>query len=107
MLAWILIWQIVTAALFGVKESAIHVDPSMKTFSHAIKDGHLLGNGTENIVFEHYSGPGVVTEQWFAGQSCMDEDTVVKIYTDGETTPSLDFNLYMAHGIGMSYSLND
>ena len=35
----------------------------------------------------------------------MDEDTVMKIYIDGETTPSLDFNLYLAHGIGKSHAV--
>lgn len=100
---WKLTWSLLTATtLFQVQESAIPVTPNMKTFSHAIKDGHLVGNGTENIVFEHTSGPGVITEQWFAGKGCMDEDAVMKIYIDGETRPSLDFNLYLAHGIGMN-----
>ena len=62
-------------------------------------------NNSENVVFEHNSGPGVVTEQWFAGHGCMYEDTVMKIYIDGETTPSLDFNLYLAHGIGKSHAV--
>ena len=96
-------WPLLVTILFAVGQAAVPVTPNMKTFSHAIKNG-LLMNNSENIVFEHNSGPGVVTEQWFAGHGCMDEDTVMKIYIDGETTPSLDFNLYLAHGIGKSHA---
>ncbi len=72
-----LMWNLLLTVLFRVEESAIPVRPTMKTV-----------------------GPGVVTEQWFAGDGCIDEDTIMKIYIDGETTPSLDLNLFMAHEIG-------
>ena len=97
-------WPLLAAILFAVEEAAVPVTPNMKTFSHAIKNSFLMNN-SENVVFEHNSGPGVVTEQWFAGRGCMDEDTVMKIYIDGETTPSLDFNLYLAHGIGKPHAV--
>ena len=98
-------WPLLAAILFSVEEAAVPVTPNMRTFSHAIKGGNLMNN-SENIVFEHNPGPGIVTEQWFAGHGCMDEDTVMKIYIDGETTPSLDFNLYLAHGIGKPHAVH-
>ena len=30
----------------------------------------------------------------------MDEDVTIRIYMDVIATPSLEFNLYLAHGIG-------
>ena len=97
--SWMVVLPVFVAALFQVNESAVSVNSNLKTFSHAIKDG-ILQQATETIVFEQDSGPGTVTEQWFAGKGCVDEDAVMKIYIDGEKTPSLDFNVYLAHGIG-------
>jgi D-arabinan exo alpha-(1,3)/(1,5)-arabinofuranosidase (non-reducing end) len=74
----------------------------MKTFGNAIKNGQLLAN-TETVVHEHTISSGasgaVITEQWFTGVIC-DNNTRVRYYFDGETVPSLDFMLYMAHGLG-------
>ena len=35
----------------------------------------------------------------------MDERMRIRIYIDGETTPSLDFQLFLAHGVGFSETL--
>ncbi len=91
---------LLVAALLATYQAAIPVTPNMKSFSHAIKDGRLVGVGVENVIFSHTSGPGVITEQWTAGKGCMDELAVMRVYVDGETIPSLDFNMYLAHGIG-------
>ena len=85
--------------LFREAVCQVNVDPNMKSFSYAIKAG-LLKSGEEQTLYEHNTGqPGVITEQWFTGYG-MDENTRIRIYIDGETEASLDFNLYLAHGIG-------
>ena len=85
--------------LFREAVSLVNVDPKMKSFSYAIKNGFLNPN-EEQTLYEHNTGqPGVITEQWFTGFA-MDENTRIRIYIDGETEASLDFNLYLAHGIG-------
>ena len=49
----------------------IPVDPKMRSFSSAIKNGHLPAN-QELVLYESNTGePGVVTEQWFTGK-CPD-----------------------------------
>ena len=85
--------------LFREAVCRVNVDPNMKSFSYAIKAG-VLNSGEEQTLYEHNTGqPGVITEQWFTGYG-MDKKTTIKIYIDGETEASLDFNLYLAHGIG-------
>ena len=85
--------------LFPGAVSLVNVDPNMKSFSYAIKNG-VLNPNEEQTLYEHNTGqPGVITEQWFTGYG-MDENTRIRIYIDGETEASLDFNLYLAHVIG-------
>lgn len=85
--------------------SAIDVGPDMRSFSSAIKDGQIAGN-QEKVLYEHNTGqPGVITEQWFTGQNVMDERMRIRIYVDGETEPSIDFQLLLAHGIGFTEAL--
>ena len=53
--------------LVGGVFSAVPVTSDMKSFSSAIKGGHLAAN-TEKILYEHSTGQaGVITEQWFTG----------------------------------------
>ena len=77
----------------------VQVTPDMKSFSSAIKGGHLDAN-VEMVLYNRSTGPGVITEQWFTGQGVLDENARIRIYTDGETEASLDFQLFLAHGIG-------
>ena len=76
------------------------------SFSSAIKGGHI----TANVEYELYSldgdRPGYVTEQWFTGH-LADDSTRIRIYIDNETEPSLDFNLFMAHGVGCGMATDD
>lgn len=83
----------------------IEVTSNMRSFSSAIKGGTITAN-VEKIMYEHNTGqPGVVTEQWFTGIGVMDENMRIRIYIDGETSPSLDFQLLLAHGIGFTEKL--
>ena len=46
----------------------VPVNPKMRSFSSAIKNGHLAAN-QELVLYESNTGePGVVTEQWFTGK---------------------------------------
>ena len=46
----------------------VPVNPKMRSFSSAIKNGHLAAN-QELVLYESNTGePGVVTEQWFTGE---------------------------------------
>jgi len=70
-----------------------------KSFGTAIKNGHLYT--TEETIFTHSSAKGgVVTEMWMTGGWDGFSRTRVRIYIDGEATASIDYRLYMAHGIG-------
>ena len=76
----------------------------MKSFSYAIKNGFIQGN-VEKTLYEHGSGePGVITAQWFTGRLKMNQDTRIRMYIDGEKEASLDFNLFVAHGLGFCES---
>ena len=106
--------------------NAFPVDPSMKTIASAIKNGHIDGTcptaykssaenlqnhtytyfqtaNTELIVFENNEGPACITEQWYTG-AVFDENTLVRIYLDGASTPAIEYKLLLAHGVGFSMS---
>ena len=92
------------ACLVHPSMAVIPVQPGMRSFSSAIKGGVFAAN-TEKILYEHDTGqPGVITEQWFTGAKAMDQDTRIRIYIDMEAEPSLDFQLFLAHGIGCNES---
>lgn len=83
-------------------QGQVPVTVNMRSFSSAIKDGKLEAN-TEKLLYAHNTGEaGVITEQWFTGRGVMDENATIRIYIDGETTASLDFQLLIAHGIGFT-----
>ena len=82
----------------------VYVNSNMRSFSYAIKNGFINAN-VEKTLYEHDSGqPGVITEQWFTGRLTMNQDTRIRIYIDGEMEASLDFNLFVAHGLGFPES---
>ena len=83
--------------LFQGSLAVVYVESNMKSFSSAIKNGHIVSN-EEKVLYEHKTGPGVITEQWFTG-AVMNRQTIIRIYIDGEVEASLDFNLFIAHGL--------
>lgn len=57
----------IVLTLASVALGQIYVNPKMKSFSSATKEGILIANN-EKVLFEHNTGqPGVITEQWFTG----------------------------------------
>ncbi|XP_068755557.1 uncharacterized protein [Montipora capricornis] len=87
--------------LFQVTLTQVSVNSNMKSFSYAIKNGWITSN-VEKTLYEHDTGePGVITEQWFTG-STMNQDSRIRIYIDGELEANLDFDLFLAHGLGFT-----
>eukprot|EP01084_Bolivina_argentea_P008448 15818_1 len=72
----------------------------MKSFSSAIKNGHIEAH-KELTVYENTDGPACITEQWYTG-AVFDENTIVRIYMDNSTTPSIEYKLLLAHGVGFT-----
>ena len=91
-------------SLLNVVYSAVEVNKEMKSFYSAIKAG-VAYPGQEYTLYETNEGPGVITEQWYAGIGSVNEDTILRYYIDNETEPGIEFNnLFMAHGIGFNLS---
>jgi hypothetical protein len=63
------------------------------------KGERVLGGRKEAVLFEH-QGMGCLSHFWFGGNFKGVEDTRIRYYIDGETTASIDMELYMGHGIG-------
>ncbi|XP_065179191.1 uncharacterized protein LOC135809705 [Sycon ciliatum] len=94
--------------LFTVMEAAyaarfatpVVLNPTMSSFSSATKGGHIQANVETELFAVYGQEAGFITEQWFTGELALSQDTRIRIYIDNETAPSLDFNLFMAHGVG-------
>jgi len=77
----------------------------MQSFTSAIKNGYIAAN-VETLLFEKNDGnPGVLTLQWFTG--VFDEQTIIRYYVDGETTPSIEMLLLLGHGVGYTMAEED
>eukprot|EP01006_Ploeotia_vitrea_P008783 TRINITY_DN20959_c0_g1_i1.p1 TRINITY_DN20959_c0_g1~~TRINITY_DN20959_c0_g1_i1.p1 ORF type:complete len:350 (-),score=30.32 TRINITY_DN20959_c0_g1_i1:401-1426(-) len=88
--------RILLFVLFGVVAGQIPL-AGQKTIGTAIKGGNLLP--TEQTVFEEKTDfGGVINYIWMTGADT--DGTRMRIYVDGETTPSLDFDFYLAVGVG-------
>ena len=86
---------------FGVQPP---VSPGMKSIGVAVKQSRLQ-KGVEKTVFEHTLSPGAthgaMTEAWHAGKpSGVNPNLRIRYYVDGETTASVDYPLFLAHGTG-------
>ena len=75
-----------------------------RSFGDSMKEG--IVQPAQNITLFNHSGEGSLTYLWWTMSSLkytqVDgwEDTWCAIYVDGETTPSVEFQLYMAAGVG-------
>ena len=65
------------------------------------KELKILKRDTESELF-NYQGKGVITHMWFGGSFKGYEDTIIRIYIDGEEVPSIDMELFLGHGIGFN-----
>ena len=78
------------------------VDPSsLKTFSVAGKEQSVL-NGYREADLMNHRGKGCMTHMWFGGDWPGYEKTRIRVYVDGETTPSIDMESGLGHGCGFA-----
>jgi len=71
----------------------------LKTFGTIGKEVRSLKGDAEAELFR-YQGKGCLTHIWFGGGWKDCERTRIRVYVDGETSPSIDMELYLGHGIG-------
>lgn len=92
--------QIFGQGAMSGKKNAID---KLKTFSYTGKELSILTKDRETVLMEH-KGKGAITHIWFGGSFKGYEQTRVMIYVDGETTPSIDMELFLGHGTGFNDS---
>lgn len=71
----------------------------MKTFGSTGKELTILKKEKEVTLLEH-TGKGALTHMWFGGNFEGYGETLIKVYIDGEASPSIDMELFLGHGIG-------
>ncbi|MDR1584357.1 MAG: DUF2961 domain-containing protein [Prevotellaceae bacterium] len=74
---------------------------NLKSFGAIGKQLSILTNDRETVLMQH-KGRGALTHLWFGGSFEGYEQTVIRIYVDGETVPSIDMELFLGHGIGFN-----
>ena len=91
--------------------STVVLRPSMHSFGNALK-AFSVKAAHEQLLFNFSSepepgntAPHVITEQWFSlfgsGPTRFNNDARIRIYVDSELSPSLDFQLFFAHTVGV------
>ena len=76
---------------------------SLNTFSTTGKGEPIL-NGYKEVDLLRHTGTGCLTHMWFGGEWPGYEKTRIRVYVDGEKTPSIDMELGMGHGVGFADS---
>jgi hypothetical protein len=71
----------------------------LQSFGTAGKQLNPLSADKEAELFS-YTGKGCLTHMWFGGQFHNDAYTRIRVYVDGETTASIDMELFLGAGIG-------
>lgn len=71
----------------------------LKTFSTAGKELKVL-NGYREAELLRHEGQGCLTHMWFGGNWPKYEQTRIRVYVDGEETPSINMELGLGHGVG-------
>jgi hypothetical protein len=74
---------------------------ALKTFSSIGKGSSALDGYLEAELLRH-EGKGCLTHMWFGGDWQGYEKTRIRVYLDGETTPSIDMELGLGHGVGFA-----
>ena len=83
----------VMLALVGAGVSFAQDRAPLRTFSDMGKERAILKAGEEVEIFRR-EGAGCLTHMWFA----MDVRTRIRVYVDGEKTPSIDMAQDLGHG---------
>jgi hypothetical protein len=72
---------------------------ALKTFCTSGKEVYVL-NGYREAELLRHDGKGCLTHMWFGGDWPGYERTRIRVYVDGEKTPSIDMQLGLGHGYG-------
>ena len=83
-----------TARVAPAEETSV-----LKTFSSIGKESRALDGGREAELLRH-DGKGCLTHMWFGGDWPGYEKTRIRVYVDGERTPSIDMEMGLGHGVG-------
>lgn len=84
------------SAAIAAKDTAM---ADLKTFSVMGKGSDALDQHREAELLRH-EGAGCLTHMWFGGNWPHFQKTRLRVFVDGETTPSIDMELGLGHGIG-------
>jgi hypothetical protein len=96
----LIISLIPSSGLWAVPQAASDVDwNTLKTFCNSGKELHVL-NGYKEAELLRHEGKGCLTHMWFGADWLGYEKTRVRIFVDGEPTPSIDMELGIGHGYG-------
>jgi hypothetical protein len=71
----------------------------LKPFGSTGKALRTLEKSRETVLL-HHQGKGALTHMWFGGSFPGYEQTVIRVYIDGEEAPSIDMELFLGHGMG-------
>lgn len=114
-----LLMMLATTAAPRHSAGAVLLAPSMRTFGNALKSFAVKGTHEQLLLnFSSPPAPGssaphVITEQWFSlfGSAAHafdpNTDARIRIYIDEEVVPSLDFQLFFAHTVGLQNCVNE
>jgi hypothetical protein len=94
-----LLW---TFCLGAVADSRIDFT-KLKTFSAVGKQLPVLNGYKEAELLDH-GGRGCLTHMWFGGDWPGYNKTMIRVYVDGETKPSIEMEMGLGHGIGFDDS---
>ncbi len=72
---------------------------ALETFCAIGKEVYDL-NGYAEAEMLHAEGAGCLTHMWFGGDWPGYEKTRIRVYVDGEETPSIDMEMGLGHGYG-------
>jgi len=71
----------------------------LKSFGTSGKEQRVFAGGKEAELLYH-EGNGCLTHMWFGGDWPGYDRTRIRVYVDGETSASINMELFMGHGIG-------
>lgn len=71
----------------------------LHTFTGVGKERYVLNRYAEAELLNH-RGRGCLTHMWFGGDWPGYEHTRIRVYVDGESSPSIDMELGLGHGVG-------
>lgn len=94
----VLVLGLATCTAAGVAAQDTDV-AALKTFCSIGKERDVL-NGYREAELLRHEGKGCLTHMWFGGNWPGYEQTRIRVYVDGEASPSIDMELGLGHGHG-------